>query len=60
MLFVAQLVWTLDVNPFLDIFKPELTGKHTFVVRIQARVQKQSGPADAADALSPPVTDVLL
>lgn len=60
MLSVAQLVWTLDVNPFLDIFKPELAGKHTFVVSMQGRVQKQSSPADAADALSPPVTDVLL
>lgn len=57
MLFVAQLVWTLDENPFLDILKPELAGKHTFVVSLQARVQKQSGPAAA---LSPPVTDVLL
>lgn len=39
---MAQLAWTTDVNPFLDIFKPKLAGKHTFVVRMQAGVQTQS------------------
>lgn len=39
---MVQLARTLDVNPFLDIFKPELAVKHTLAVSIQARVQKQS------------------
>lgn len=39
---MAQLARTLDVNPILDIFKPELAVKHTLAVNIQARVLKQS------------------
>lgn len=39
---MAQLARTSDVNPFLDIFKPQLAAKHTLAVSIQARLPKQS------------------
>lgn len=58
---MAELARTLDVNPFLDIFKPELAVKHPLAVSTQARVPEAvPSQSSSADAPSPPMTDVLL